>query len=80
MRLAKNEELASGLDAWIAKVEVKLDENHIRTLAAIGDIRDDLNRAKGAGWVLVKVGVALMAVLGLIASAVHIAGDLAARK
>lgn len=73
-RVAKNEEMANGHDDWIAKIEKRLEENHKATLEAIAELKSDMNQAKGAGWMLVKIGAAFMALITFAAALAKLAG------
>lgn len=73
-RVAKTEEQTSGHDDWITKIEKRLEENHKATLEAIAELKSDINHAKGAGWMLVKLGAAFMAFVTFAAALARLIG------
>lgn len=73
-RLAKTEEQASSHDDWITKVESKMDDNLKETLKAIDGLRAEINQAKGAGWMLLKVGAAALGAASLMTLFLNLKG------
>lgn len=57
---------AESRDAWITKIEQRMEEQHKETILAITSLRADINKAKGAGWMLISLGSLATGVVGYV--------------
>lgn len=60
------------MDAWVAKVEAKMEAHHNEQLQEIRSLREEMARYKGAGWVLVKIGALVVGSAALAYYAIRI--------